>query len=86
MSKIWPSSTIRELIALAVSVGESTATLDSAEEARLFRFAIYSFRRNNGVGEGLQVTLFENKVILTRQTCPSISITSPAVSNEEEQP
>jgi len=69
-------STIRELIALAERVGLAKAALGSPEEARLFRFAIYSFRRANGVGQELSITLEDNEVVLRKRQCPSIEILS----------
>jgi hypothetical protein len=67
-------ATIRELIALAERTGFAKAALGSAEEARLFRFAIYSFRRANEVGLELSITLDDNEVVLRKRQCPSIEI------------
>lgn len=74
MPKIWPHAMIRELLALADANGISSAELESEREAELFRFAIYSFRRTNNVGDEVSVTLDGPKVILTRKPAPTIRI------------
>jgi hypothetical protein len=74
LPKIWPHATIRELLARAGVYGESRATLGSAREAELFRFAIYSFRRQNNVGWHLSVTLDDNDVVVTKRVEPNVSI------------
>lgn len=74
MPKIWPHDMIRELLALAETQGESSAELESEREAELFRFAIYSFRRTNAVGEDVSVKLDGNRVVLTHKPAPSIRI------------
>ena len=84
MPKIWPTAVIRELLALAETAGESQATLDTAEEARLFRFAIYGFRKNQGLGEDLSVTLDGNIVIVRRRSVPTIAL-STTIDAEVEQ-
>ena len=70
----WPQDTIRELIALAQESGSSCATLTDASEAKLFRFAIYNFRRDQGIGFDLSITLDEEKVLLKRKELPEIKI------------
>lgn len=74
MSKIWPYDTIRELLALARVLGESTAELANEEDARNFRFAIYSFRRQNDEGNDLSITLDGNKVIVRPKQVPVVKI------------
>lgn len=74
MPKVWPYATIRELLALADVSGESRAELASRREAELFRFAIYSFRRQHDIGQDLSVTLDGNNVIITKRTAPSVVI------------
>lgn len=74
MPKIWPHAVIREMLALADAKGESSAILESARDAELFRFAIYSFRRTTGIGEDMMVTLEDNKVIVTKRASPSVTI------------
>lgn len=83
MAYSWPPDVIRELIAQAEASGESRAVLGSADEARLFRFAIYSFRRANSVGQELTITVDEASVVLARRVLPVISIAT-AISSEEE--
>ena len=78
MPKIWPTEVIRELLALASSGGESQATLASAEEARLFRFAIYTFRKVHDVGADLSITLDDNVVVVRRRPAHSITLSSEA--------
>lgn len=75
MPKLWPHATIRELLALAQVMGESSAELESEREAELFRYAIYGFRKTNpGVGDDIMVTLDGNYVVLTKRTTPTINI------------
>lgn len=81
MPKIWPADTIRELLALANAKGESRATLSSAEEARLFRFAVYSFRKAHHAWPDLSVTLDDNVVIVRRRPTHVIDL-----SNEIDLP
>ena len=78
MPKIWPTEVIRELLALAAATGESQATLASAEEARLFRFAIYTFRKVHGTGADLSITLDDNIVVVRKRTVPVITLSSEA--------
>jgi hypothetical protein len=72
--KIWPHATIRELLALAEAEGHSRATLDSRREAERFRFAIYSFRRQNNVGNDLSITIEDTSIVITRRELPSVTI------------
>jgi hypothetical protein len=74
MPKIWPHDTIRELLALAEATGESSAELASEREAELFRFAIYSFRREQGIGHNLSVTLDGCRVVVTKRETPTVVI------------
>jgi hypothetical protein len=83
MAYSWPSDVIRELIAQAEASGESRATLSSVEEARLFRFAIYSFRRTNFVGQELTIAVDGVSVVLARRVLPVISIDTAAAAEEE---
>jgi hypothetical protein len=82
MPKIWPHATIRELFALANAKGESRAMLGSKREAELFRFAIYSFRRQNDLGWNLSVTLDDNVVVVTRRLVPNVTI----IQDDDEDP
>jgi hypothetical protein len=74
LSKIWPQDSIRELLARAEILGESSAELSSDRDAILFRFAIYSFRRNAHIGEDLSVTIEDKKVIVTKKVSPLVKI------------
>lgn len=74
MPKIWSHATIRELLTLALTTGESSAVLGSSREAELFRFAIYGFRRGCSDWDDLSITLDENKVIVTKRIAPTITI------------
>jgi hypothetical protein len=79
VSKIWPLDTIRELLALANTSGEARATLASAEEAELFRFAIYNFRRNHSLGLDMTVTIDDNAVVVTKRTLAAVTIVQAKV-------
>lgn len=79
MNQVWPLATIRELLALAEANGQSKATLSSAEEARRFRFAIYTFRKNNNIGRDVSVTIDDKTVIVTRK--PTVTI----LQSEEQE-
>lgn len=71
--RIWPHAMIRELIALAEAQGEARAQLASRSEAERFRFAIYSFRRQNQLGSTISVTIEdEGTVVLTKREAPEI--------------
>ena len=74
MARIWPHDTIRELLTLAEARGEARSTLDTERDAELFRFAIYSFRRQADIGDGLSVTLDGCDVVLTVRRMPEIAI------------
>jgi hypothetical protein len=74
MANIWPQETMRELLALAATSGRATASLTSADEARLFRYAIYNFRNNNQIHADLEITLDDNKIILTKKEPASVTI------------
>lgn len=67
MSNIWPRDQIRELLALADASGSARAELISAEEAEKFRFAIYFFRRQHGIGQNLTITLDGNFVVVEKR-------------------
>lgn len=77
MTKTWPKDQIRELIALANVSGSAKAKLSSPGEAKLFRFAIYNFRRRQGLGEDLVIDLTGDEVTLTKAEIPTITIISP---------
>jgi hypothetical protein len=68
--KVWPYDTIRELLAIALISGEASATLANNCEAKLFRFAIYNFRRiydkDNAYGN-LSVTI-DDKTIKVKKS------------------
>ena len=74
MSKSWPKDVIRELLALAKTEGYSKATLSTPDEAKLFRFAIYNFRRNEDFGREINVTLDDTAVVLSQREYPIVSI------------
>lgn len=74
MPRIWPHDVIRELLARAELCGSARATLASAREAKLFRFAIYSFRDANDIGQNLTVTINDKDVIVTKRELPTIAI------------
>ena len=74
MPKIWPHETIRELLALAEAMGEAQAELGSEREAELFRFAIYSFRRQAKIGQDLAVAVEGNKVTVAKRKVPEVFI------------
>lgn len=57
MLKKWPHETIRELLAQAECEGSAKAVVDTYREAELFRFAIYTFRRQTQIGMGLSVMI-----------------------------
>jgi hypothetical protein len=76
MSKIWPHDKIRELIGLAEATGEARATLASAAEAKLFRYAIYSWRRTNSLGWDIMATIDDATVVLTKK--PEVHILQEA--------
>jgi hypothetical protein len=76
MSKIWPHEMIRELLALAEAGGEARAELETRREAERFRFAIYSFRRQNNIGNSLSVTIDGNTVVVARKEMPTVTILS----------
>jgi hypothetical protein len=66
---------IRELLALADVQGSARAQLRSRSEAERFRFAIYSFRRQNQFGHNISVTIEgDNTVVLTKREAPEITI------------
>ena len=74
MSSIWPHNTIRELLALADATGVSKAECTSPEEAERFRFAIYYFRRQHGLGQGLSITIEDSFVIIEKKEMREVSI------------
>jgi hypothetical protein len=71
---IWPKDVIRELLAQASLTGEARAELASPTEAERFRFAIYSFRRTEGIGYDLSITLDTNTVVVRKKHLPSVRI------------
>jgi hypothetical protein len=75
MPTVWQHDVIRELLTLAEKVGKAEATLADASDARSFRFAIYRFRNQEGIGLNLSITLDDNKLVVTRREAPSIEIT-----------
>lgn len=81
MPQLWPTSTIRELLALAEAAGESRAILESAEDARLFRFAIYSFRKTHDIGADLSITLEDNTVVVHKRPAHVV-----VLANETDSP
>jgi len=74
LSSVWPHDTIRELLALADATGVSKAECASPEEAEKFRFAIYYFRRQHGLGNDLSVTLDGSFVIIEKKEMREITI------------
>lgn len=71
-------SAIRELLVLATMEGESKATLETEADARLFRFAVYSFRKAQDFGHDLSVTIEGNCVIVRKRQTPIVEISSPS--------
>jgi hypothetical protein len=55
-------------------LGEAQAELESEREAELFRFAIYSFRRQNNIGQDIVVTLDGPTVKLEKRHVPEVTI------------
>ena len=83
MSRIWPADSIRELLTAAELVGAASATLETPEDASRFRFAIYTFRKQNALGEDLVVTVTGNVVVVSRPKVHNISIEVPGSTIEE---
>jgi len=77
MPHTWPPETIRELLTLAKTSGQSRAKLGSETEARLFRYAIYSFRRNHDPIVDALITLDGNEVVVTKRKTTLVSILAP---------
>jgi hypothetical protein len=71
---IWEPATIRELLAIAATSAEARAVLATPEEAELFRFAIYNFRRTQGIGNDMTITLEGNAVVVRKRPEPSVTI------------
>lgn len=82
MSKIWPRDQIRELLALADATGSARAECASPEEAEKFRFAIYYFRRQTGIGLSLSITLDNNFVVVAQEEMREVTI----IHHEEQHP
>lgn len=74
MPKLWPYELIRELLTRADLTGESSATLASPRDAQLFRYAIYSFRKQTDLGRDLFITLEDNTVKVAKRAVPEILI------------
>ena len=74
MPKQWPYDKIRELVAMADFQGRAVATLDTDQEARLFRFAIYNFRKIHGLGNDLRIIVVGNTVVLSKINEPNVSL------------
>jgi hypothetical protein len=74
LPNVWPIATIRELLALASANGEARATVASGEDAELFRYAIYNFRRTHGGSEDISVTVDGTDVVLTKRQMPVVNI------------
>lgn len=80
MTKLWPQSKIRELLAQAAANGEARAQLDSRDNAERFRYSIYAFRKSHGIGYDVSVTLDGNTVVVTKKTTPSVVLLSETLS------
>lgn len=80
MTKLWPQSKIRELLAQAAANGEARAQLDSRDNAERFRYSIYAFRKSHGIGYDVSVTLDDNTVVVTKKTTPSVVLLSETLS------
>ena len=74
MSKVWPHDQIRELLTLAELNGSARAELGSAEEAEKFRFALYYFRRQHQIGQGLSITIEDSFVIVEKREMREVTI------------
>lgn len=77
--KIWPQSTIRELLAQAKASGEARARLDSRESAERFRYSIYAFRKAHNIGYDVSITIEDTDVVVTRKEAPPIKILSESL-------
>lgn len=65
---------MRELLASAEAYGEARATLASAREAELFRFALYSYRRANNLGLDLALTIDGTAVIARKRQAHRVEL------------
>ena len=78
MPSVWPIATIRELLALADANGSASAVVGSEEEAELFRYSIYGFRRRNDCHHDLTVTIEPTaegtSVVLRKRQAPIVTI------------
>lgn len=82
MPPTWPHSTIRELLTLAQTCGQSEAELNSEPEAKSFRFAIYYFRRKNPEFGDLSITMDKTKVIVVKRPQAEVTISAPSSSED----
>ena len=74
LPKTWPRETIRELLTLAETEGASHAELETAREASLFRFAVYTLRRQEKLGLDISIIVDGSSVFLTKKTRPAVRI------------
>ena len=79
--KIWPQSTIRELLAQARTTGEARARLDSRESAERFRYSIYAFRKARNIGYDVSITIEDTDVVVTRKSTPAVRLMSETLAN-----
>jgi hypothetical protein len=66
----WPPETIKELLNKAVEVGLTQAVLESPREAELFRYAIYTYRKNHdedGQWKQLSLTIEDCTVVVAKR-------------------
>jgi hypothetical protein len=61
----WPKEIKLEVIHEALNHGSSTRILGSQKEAKLFRFSLYRFIRDNSQAH-LAISIEDNKVILVK--------------------
>jgi hypothetical protein len=62
---IWATDQIPTLLAEVERLGSVRLRLDSAREARLFRFAIYNYRRRTKQGSNISIQVVDNELKLT---------------------
>lgn len=74
MPNLWPTATIRELLCTAEAIGEAKATLSSNRDAKLFRYAIYSFRKATAIGQNVSVTIDDRTVIVRKRDEPFVTL------------
>ena len=77
MSRIWPADMIREMLALAEATGEAYAELENPAEAAKFRFAVYTFRKTQRLGEDLAISIEGRRVWARQRPSPMVVVGTP---------